>query len=321
MEHSVALLGPKGTFSDVAFSADQQQKRRLESSSIERPHDCNRIETPHYCNSIDAVFAAVGNSCVAGLVPIENTLDGYLQRTLDLLLETPVRIERELQLPIQFSLIANAASVGEIKTLYVQFKASGQCRNWIGRLEASGVEVVLTQSNMASFAEVERYRRSGDAAIIPAHQRAQAAACLCLENVTDAAHNCTRFIRIVAETGDRAASAGLLAETGEAHAGSTRLRVPLYLLPSCDRPGILYELLQPLHAQQINLVSIISRPTKKHMGTYHFYLELEGLSSQQEQMATALSQLSQHASIKLLGAYPICEQTGREGSKLGGLKL
>lgn len=286
MDQSVAVLGPKGTFSDLALAREQERDQ-----SASPP-------TPCYCKSIDAVFTAVGSSCSAGLVPIENTLDGYVQRTLDLLLETPVRVIGELQIPIQFALIANTPSQQEIRRLYVQFKASGQCRQLVAALQEGGAEVVLTESNMASFEQVEHHKIPGDAAVIPVHQRHRATASFVLDNVTDAKHNRTRFIRIV--------PAEFLPQKEEViFPEARRIRIPLYILPPDDRPGVLYELLRPLHAQQINLVSIISRPTKKHIGAYHFYLELDGPLSQKEQILAVLSQIGQDYPLKMLGVYPV----------------
>lgn len=82
-----------------------------------------------YYPTIDEVFNAVCNDdgtgvCDIGIVPIENTLDGYVQRTLDLLLEKQVGILDEHMVPVQFALVANSHSVEDISTLYVQFKAN-----------------------------------------------------------------------------------------------------------------------------------------------------------------------------------------------------
>lgn len=118
---NLAVLGPEGTFSDSASKAYLTQNNL----------DLHRLYYP----TVDDVFHAVGKTCGYGIVPVENTLDGYVQRSLDLLLEMDIHIIQEIAVPVQFSLIANTDRLQDINTLYVQFKTNGQCREFIDSLQ------------------------------------------------------------------------------------------------------------------------------------------------------------------------------------------
>jgi prephenate dehydratase len=88
---------------------------------------------------------------------------------------------------------------------------------------------------------------------------------------------------------------------------SDKIRVPAYIIPKDDHPGILFEILRSFYEKSINLISIMSRPTKQEMGTYNFYVEIEGEPSQSEMILETLSDISKQNGIKLLGIYPECK--------------
>ena len=270
----IAVLGPEGTFCDSAYHA----YRRMAPGGGEAV----------YFSTIDETFHAVGRSCPAGIVPVENTLDGYVQRSLDLLLEQDLHIASELTVPVQFSLAANAASLAEVRTLFVQFKAGGQCRRLTDGMP--GVRIVTTQSNMESFYR-GREGLPGTAAVIPQHMYRPEEWRFGLENVTDAEKNATRFLVIrpgAARLPDRL--------DGE-------VRVPLYVMPAFDEPGVLFRVLKIFNDHRINLVSLMSRPTKTDLGTYRFYLELSGDGARWDALARSVAEVSAQFPVKVLGAY------------------
>ena len=195
----------------------------------------------------------------------------------------------EITIPVQFSFIANADSVEKLEKLYVQFKASGQCRRFIDSLKQ--VEVVITESNMESYYQSEK-GISGEGAIIPAHMLSSSKALCKIENVTDAKNNDTRFLIIRAGKQEETALSG-------------KIRVPLYVMPETDSPGLLYGILKDFYEHQVNLASIMSRPTRKDMGTYNFYLELSGDAAQKEQILSAIASVAQKHPVKRLGIYSI----------------
>jgi len=270
----ISVLGPEGTFSDSAA------KKYIESAGI----DAEIV----YCPTIDEAFEEVGNGCDIAIVPIENTLDGYVQRTLDLLLELPVHIRTEVTIPVRFSLVANADKKEDINRLFVQFKSAGQCRGFVSSLNLEGV--VTTESNMISYYEAEK-GNEGEGAIIPQHMLEDSSAPLKIEDVTDAQSNFTRFVIVAPGNYSKA----------EVH--SQHIRVPLYVMPEVDRPGILFEILQEFSSNNINLTAIMSRPTKKEMGTYNFYIEASGLSSDLDTILSVVDSMQKTHKIKVIGVY------------------
>lgn len=274
----IAVLGPKGTFCDSAHMKYVKQSG----------NECE----PVYVNTIDEIFEQVDKGiCELGIAPIENTLDGYVQRTLDLLLEKDVHIIEENMVSVQFALVGNVKAVQDIETLYVQFKANGQCREFINGL--THADIITTQSNMESYYKIEGV--DGAAAIVPAHI-AEAEVSkpdrLVIENVTDATSNHTRFV--VIEKGN----------AGEAMSGNgENVRISAYIMPQVDRPGILYEILRCFYDNKVNLVSIMSRPTKHEIGTYNFYVEIKGESGRLDVMLHTFNEISRENGIKILGIY------------------
>lgn len=291
----IAVLGPQGTFSDKAYL---EYRKHCENTGA----DFDELE-PVYFPTIDDVFYAVcpedeataGNRdediCTLGIVPIENTLDGYVQRTLDLLLERDVYILDENKVSVQFALVGNVNQLSEIKKLYVQFKANGQCRRFINSL--NGVEIITTDSNMESYYKIGN--EAGAAAIVPKHIADEEKDRFVIENVTDADKNHTRFVVFKCGAFDEQNVAKSDAEC--------KVRIPVYIMPSTDRPGILFEILKGFYEKQVNLISIISRPTKQKMGTYNFYLEIDGLYEQLDEILGILRQIQVHNDIKILGVY------------------
>ncbi len=299
----IAVLGPEGTFSDKAYL----EYNKLIKAGGEEGY------APVYCQTIDDVFKAVcsddsidaDEECEFGIVPIENTLDGYVQRTLDLLLEKNVRIIDENIVPVQFSVIGNVSSVEDIKKLYVQFKANGQCRQFINSL--SGVTISATDSNMESYYKLAG--EEGAAAIVPKHIADEEKDRFVIENVTDADKNHTRFV-IFKKGSIKENEISMDKLTLEMNGGDDshtsqgeKVRMPVYIMPDADRPGILFEILKSFYENQINLISIMSRPTKHKMGTYNFYIEIDGKYNQLSVIIDTLKDVSRYNKIKILGIY------------------
>jgi len=280
----IAVLGPEGTFSDKAY---------LEYAEYMLEKGVTLI--PEYHSTIDEVFSAVcPGDCDLGIVPIENTLDGYVQRTLDLLLEKDVHIIDENQVKVQFSMVANVTELSDITKLYVQFKSNGQCRQFINSLP--DIKIVTTESNMESYYNLGDEK--GAAAIVPKHVAKHEHHRFVVDNVTDAKNNHTRFLVITKGKADENRLAVM--KTKE---GNERVRVPVYVMPATDRPGILFEILKSFSENQINLISIMSRPTRQELGTYNFYMEIDGEKSQLDDIIHTLNNIKEFNNIKILGIY------------------
>lgn len=278
----IAVLGPVGTFSDCA---------------AKKYVDAYRLDLePVYYNSIDETFHAVGDGCKFGLIPIENTLDGYVQRTLDLMLEMDVTVVDEIIIPVQFSLAANVENLSDVKTLYVQFKANGQCREFITGLQAVNprLKIVTTESNMESY-DLASEGREGDAAIVPAYVDAGGFSYF-QRKVTDTSDNYTRFILVRDSSHD--AGSRLKKPRREGN-----MKIPVFVSPLVDRPGMLFDILRTFNERRINLVAIMSRPTKKIMGTYHFYMEIDAYTEDFDVIMEAARLIDVKYNLKIMGAY------------------
>lgn len=290
----IAVLGPEGTFCDKA--CEQYVKRCRDTG------DNNKYETV-YCPTIDDVFCTVlsfkdDGERLLGIVPIENTLDGYVMRTLDYLLAEDVCITDETTVPVAFSLVGNVAGLDEIDTLYVQFKAFGQCRDFINDLK--NVKIVNAESNMESYYRLED--TPGAAAIVPTHIAKAEKKRFVYYNVTDSDYNHTRFV--VFQNGMAARSKDQVVNyMKQRKLFPDKIRIPVYIIPKEDRPGILYEILKNFYDNNINLISIMSRPTKQELGTYNFYIEIDASYEHLQVVFRTLRLVEQKNQIKLLGVY------------------
>lgn len=284
MTDQMAVLGSEGTFCDAAFAA-YCKERKLSL-------------TENFCPTFEETFHAVGKDCEYGILPIENTLDGYVQRTLDLLLECRqqhLQIIDEITVPVQFSLVARTHSLEEIKQLYVQFKSNGQCRKIIQQLPHA--RIITTETNVESYEKI-LHGQEGDAAIIPHHLFSDTSFPFGIENVTDRENNFTRFFLLHHTKNDGCSFK-------RPTCGKT-IKSALYFLPQVDdKPGLLHEFLSEFSKRQINLISIMSRPTKQRIGTYHFYMEIQALADQWDYVCEAYEILGKRYPIQVLGMYSV----------------
>lgn len=269
----VATLGPKGTFTEIAT------KKYVET----REKDSEIVFYP----TINRIINAIGEECELGIIPIENTLDGYVQRLLDLLLHTDLNIIHELIIPIQFSFVANAEILENVEKIYVQFKTQGQCCKFLEQF--INVKIITTESNGESLEKV-REGIKGEAAIICQYMYDN-----CknfqfgIENVTDSKENETRFIVLTKD---------LKEQLEKKH-----YKTSLVITDAADEPGILSKILNAFAEKNINLHSIISRPTKKGLGKYYFFIDVEGNYNEDEALKQAVDKIKKKNVVKILGTY------------------
>jgi prephenate dehydratase len=258
----IALLGPEKTFSDLAYHAYRDQTMVAVYQKTIR----------------DCFLALMKDDVDLALVPIENTLDGYVQQTLDLLIGSNFFILQEIHVPIAFSLIARVKDVSEITRLYVQFVAHGQCQIAIDDLPTK--DIILTANNQDSFRLVQK---DGDAGIVPSHLTDDFVGFV-KHNIADIKDNHTRFV-VLAKAHDKTIF--------------EKIKISVVVFPEVDRPGLLFDLLAIFKRHQINLISIMSRPTKTGMGNYHFFIEMQG----QNNVKSAFDEIGKSFHLKILGAY------------------
>lgn len=270
---SVAYLGPQGTFSEAAAV------KHFGQSTARLP-----------CVSIDAVFRAVERGEARyGVVPIENSTEGAISRTLDLLLGSEAAICGEVYLRVRQNLMRKGEGMDGIRVVYAHAQSLAQCQHWLrDQLPQAEQVPVASNSEGARLAAGQP-----DAAAIGPGMAAQLHQLnIIARDIEDAANNTTRFVVI----------------SREAAAVSGRDRTSLALSIS-NRPGAVVELLAPLAAHGINLINWNTRPARKDaLWEYIFCVDVEGHVSDPA-LKAALTELETHAAfIKVLGSYPVATQ-------------
>jgi prephenate dehydratase len=266
----LAYLGPPGTFSEVAAS-------RYDASADLRPY-----------TSEAAVAAAVeSGEADEGVLAIENSLEGSVTRSIDVLLhDSTLSIRHELVLNIEHCLIVKPGTKrDEIVVIRSHPQSLNQCRKYIeanfpkARQEAS-------LSNAAAVEEVLRI--AGGAAIGPARAAELHGAEVLERGVQDSAHNKTRFVVVAAHDSEA---------TG-------RDKTSIAFAVAHDRPGTLIDALHEFADRRINLTKIESRPSREELGIYIFLIDMEGHRTDAP-VAEALAAVERKASFfRILGSYP-----------------
>ena len=271
----VAFLGPAGTFSEQAAF-------QYFGSSIER--------VP--CSSIDEVFrAAASGSAEFGVVPVENSTEGVISRSLDLLLTTPLQIVGETSLLVRHNLLRQSDSLVGIEAIYAHPQALAQCQGWLNthlpdverRTASSNAEGARLATTNPAWAGIASDRAASEFGLhIAAHA------------IQDDAFNRTRFA-VVCLPGQMPSPAA----TGH-DCVSLIVSVP-------NRPGALHDLLVPLKKHGVSMTRFESRPARSGQWDYYFYLDIQGHPSQAH-IAQALEELEGLcAFFKVLGTYPVGE--------------
>ncbi|MDH6056971.1 prephenate dehydratase [Umezakia ovalisporum] len=282
MSISIAHLGPPGTYAEQAtvFYANWLAQN-TENQVLLCPY-------PSIAQSLQAV--AKGQTRLA-VVPVENSIEGSVTMTMDALWQLDsLQIQVALVIPIAHALISCADSLHTIQTVYSHPQALAQCQGWLGQFLPA---VRLIPSN--STTEVlQGLDQDLTAAAIASCRAAQLYNLPILASkINDYPENCTRFW-VVSQSQD-----DLINTSASATHSSIAFSVPANL------PGALLKPLQIFAQQGINLSRIESRPTKRSLGEYLFFVDLEA-DVQEPQMRNALAQLTQHIEIlKIFGSYNI----------------
>jgi len=265
---TVAYLGPQGTFSQEAAVKH-----------------FGGLTTLAPCSSIDEVFRQVETGAAGyGVVPVENSTEGSIGRTLDLLLSTPAMICGEVMLPIRQCLMSRSGRLGDIRKVYSHAQSFSQCQQWLARnLAQAGRVAVVSNAEAARLAARER----GAAAIGPRTAAAHYGLKLLARNIEDEGKNTTRFL--------------VIAEHDAAPSGRDKTSL---VMSARNVPGAVHELLAPLAANGVSMTRLESRPSRTGLWEYVFYVDIEG-HQQDANVARAFAELKQKASLlKILGSYP-----------------
>ncbi len=266
---NIAFLGPEGTYTEEA--ALKHFGHSVQTSAI---------------NSIGEVFREVESGAANyGVVPIENSTEGVVTHTLDMFMQSDLRICGEISLRIQQNLMGKTAGLSAVKRVYSHQQSLAQCRRWLSQHLPHAEQIAVSSNSEASRLCAED---QGAMAIGPK----QAAHIYGLEviqaGIEDSASNTTRFLVI----GDQVVGA------------SGRDKTSL-LVSTPNRPGSLFDILKPLAANGLDMTRIESRPARNTNWDYMFFLDVHG-HEQDAAVAGAVELLRKDVDlVRVLGSYPV----------------
>lgn len=272
----IAVLGPEGTFSSRA-------------AGIYFTLRGERLAVSYYDSIPQVLQSVAAGECAEAIVPIENMLEGSVKQTLDSLFSTKLKIKREIVVPIHHAIAAlPSTSRDRVVQVHSHPQALAQCAGYIYR-HFPTAKPVATGSTAGAIAEIALKQLSGVAAIGPREVAEKHGLRILDENVEDDKNNATRFV--VISRSDSPA-------TGHD-------KTSLLLHAHSDRPGLLSDLLAEFSSRKINLYAIESRPSKRRLGEYDFYVEVKGHRTDR-QVAEAIKSLEERkiATADIYGSYP-----------------
>lgn len=265
---SIAYLGPEGTFTQAAVY--KHFGRSVEARPL---------------GAIDEIFREVASgSADFGVVPVENSTEGMVSHTLDVFMQSNLRICGEILLRVHQNLIGRMDSLEAVRTIYAHQQSLAQCREWLdARLPAAERVAVASNGEAARRAAEEP-----DAAAIASTMAAEIYDLgILAENIEDEPDNTTRFLVIgdhdVPPSGDDKTS---------------------LMLSARNRPGALFHLIRPLAEHGVDMTRLESRPTRGRLWEYVFFVDIRG-HAEDEDVRPALDALKDEAALcRVLGSYP-----------------
>jgi len=267
----VAYLGPEGTFSEQAV-------RKHFGRAVEALPAASVDEAFRRCESGATQFT---------VVPVENSTEGVVGRTLDLLLATPLRICAEIELRVQQNLLSKESALKKIERIYSHSQSLAQCNAWLAQ-NLPGVEKIAVASNAEA---AQRAAREAGAAAIAGEAAAERYGLAVLARaIEDSPDNTTRFL--------------VLGNLDPGPTGSDRTSLAM---SAENKPGAVHALLTPLAEHRVSMTRIESRPSRARasLWEYVFFIDIEG-HQKDEKVAAALAGLRQKAPfLKILGSYPV----------------
>ncbi len=264
----IAYLGPQATFTHLAAIKQFGRSAHLIPQK-----------------DITSVFEEVERGRANyGVVPVENSNEGVINHTLDMFIDSDLKVYAEILLDISHALLSRSGKIGEIEKIYSHLNALAQCKNWL-RNNLPHVPVFDVTSTAAAAKMVENDPKAGAIA------GEMAGILYNLETVTknieDNKFNFTRFLVIAKNVSDKS--------------GDNKTSI---LFSVKDEPGALYKILKPFADRGINLTKIESRPLKNRAWEYCFFIDMEGHIASGH-IKEAIEELRMNSQfLKVLGSYP-----------------
>jgi len=264
----IAYLGPEGTFTQTAALK----------------HFGHSVNTTAFA-SIDQVFREVeAGACQYGVVPIENSIEGVVNHTLDMLINSSLLICGEVELRIHHHLMSKAKSIKDIEEIYSHQQSLAQCRGWLDT-HLLDAERIAVNSNAEAARIASGLEKS--AAIAGETAAEQYGLHILESNIEDEPDNTTRFL--------------VIGKHDTKPSGSDKTSL---LFSTPNRPGALHQMLACFSKNDVSMTRIESRPSRQGMWDYVFFVDVEG-HAKDKKVAAALKALKDCASmVKLLGSYP-----------------
>jgi chorismate mutase / prephenate dehydratase len=275
---TIAYLGPEATFTHQAAIQKFGTSLRYVSQK-----------------TINDVFAEVSKTRADyGVVPVENTTEGVVTHTLDMFVDSDLKIVSQIVLPIQYCL-AGHGTTANIQRLYTHPQALAQCRSWVQK-NLPRAEILETSSNarsaeLVAHPAVKNTKLRGKAAAITGILAAEKYGLDVLEqDIQDNAANATRFL--------------VLGRQCSPPTGDDRTSL---LISVADKAGALHQAIAAFRRYKINMTKIESRPSKRKAWEYFFFIDCDG-HVEDRKVVKALQLLGDHCNfIKILGSYPNTE--------------
>ncbi len=264
----IAYLGPEATFTHIA--ALNKFGKSLEYIK---------------CDSIADVFTEVERQRADyGVVPIENSTEGAVNYTLDMFIDSELKICSEAYLPIKHNLMSKSKKISAIKRVFSHQQVFAQCRKWL-EINLPQAELVPVASTTVAASICSRGK--SNAAIASNLAAEENKLNILARAIEDSPHNITRLLII-----------------GKQEAEPTGNDKTSIVFSMKDKVGALHDVLTPFKRKKINLTKIESRPSKKKAWKYYFFVDMQG-HIKNKKIKQALSQLEKNCTyLKWLGSYP-----------------
>jgi chorismate mutase / prephenate dehydratase len=266
----VSYLGPEGTFSEQAV----------------RKHFGRAVEALPSASVDEAFRRAESGAAQFTVVPVENSTEGAVGRTLDLLVATPLRICGEIELRVQQNLLSHSEKISSIKKIYSHAQSLAQCNGWLAQNLPAVERIPVTSNAEAARRAAEE---AGAAAIAGEAAAERYQLSVLARAIEDDPNNTTRFLVL-----------------GNIDPGPTGRDRTSLVLSAENKPGAVHALLTPLAQHRVSMTRIESRPAKARsaLWEYVFFIDVEG-HQKDEPVAKALAELKRLAAyLKVLGSYP-----------------
>jgi prephenate dehydratase len=278
MQSKIAYLGPPGTYTEEAAQFYAQSVVSMEKKSEDIFLACMSME--------EVVSAVEYKETGFGVLPLENSLEGSVTVTLDLLAASSLSICTEIIRPIEHCLLTKAGDTQPLKKIYSHPQALAQCRHYLAKhCPQAELEPVASTAKASMIVSREG---QGKGAIAPARAAAYYNLKIRARGIAENTSNATRFIVVAWHDSPPSAK------------DKTSIIVGIK-----DSPGSLYALLGIFAAKKINLTRIESRPARTNIGEYFFFIDFEG-HRQQNEIRSVLQRVKEESCyLKILGSYPV----------------